>query len=133
MGATKQPFLQMQLVWKKPSKYPHKIKLTCMLCKCDHLLRDCHGIPKILEVWSTGSHQPLSSTSRDSAFDQLCTSDSKVHGKKGKVKFPCKLREGSHPIHLYPYMDETSKVFETLQILNHQFKPVTKRFLPIPH
>lgn len=71
-----------------------------MLCKGDHLLRDCFGIPKVLEVWSTSSHQPLSSTSGNHASDKSSTNDSKVHGKKCKVKFPCKLHEGNHPIHL---------------------------------
>lgn len=85
-----------------------------MLCKGDHLLRHCPGIPKVLEVWSIGSHRPLSSASGDHAGDKPLAGDSKVHGKKGKVKFPCKLCEGNHPIHLCPYMDEASKVLENL-------------------
>ena len=95
----------------KPSNQPCKVKFPCMLCKGDDLLRDCPNIPKVLEVWSTGSHQPLPPTSRDNAGDKPSTSDSKVHGKKGKVKFPCKLCEGNHLIHLHPYMDEASKGF----------------------
>ena len=77
-----------------------------MLCKGDHLLRDCLGIPKVLEVWSTGSQQPLSSASGDHAGDKPSTSIHKVHRKKGKVKFPYRLCEGNHFIHLCPYMDE---------------------------
>jgi hypothetical protein len=75
---------------------------------------NCPGIPKVLEVWSTGSHRPLSSASGDHAGDKPSTSNSKVHGKKGKVKFPCKLCEGNHPIHLCPLMDEASKELENL-------------------
>ena len=60
---------------------PHKLKFPCKICKGDHLLWEFHGIPKILEVWSIGSHQPLSSTSRDHAGDKPSTSDNKDHGK----------------------------------------------------
>jgi len=35
-----------------PSAPPWKVKFPCKLCKDDHLLHDCPGIPKILEVWS---------------------------------------------------------------------------------
>ena len=54
----------------------------------------------------------MSSTSRDHAGDTPSTSGSKVHGKKGKVKFPCRLCEGNHPIHLCPYLDEAKKVLD---------------------
>ena len=77
-----------------------------MLCKGDHLLRNCHGIPKVLEVSSIGSHQPFSSAFGDHVGDKPSPSDSKVHGKKGKVKFPCRLCEWNHHIHLFPCMDE---------------------------
>jgi len=65
-------------------------------------------------VWSTGSDHPSLSTSRDHASDKPSTSDSKLHGKKGKVKFTCKLCEGNHPINLITYMEEDSKVLEDL-------------------
>lgn len=83
-----------------------------MLCKADHLLQNCPGIPKVLDVWSIGSHQPLSSTSRVHVGEKPSTSNNKVHGKKGKVKFQCKLCEGDRPIHLCPLLDETSKELE---------------------
>ena len=54
----------------------------------------------------------MSSTSRDHAGDTPSTSGSKVHGKKGKVKFLCRLCEGNHPIHLDPYLDEAKKVLD---------------------
>ena len=33
-----------------PSAPPRKVKFPCRLCKGDHLLRDCPGIPRVLEV-----------------------------------------------------------------------------------
>ena len=63
---------------------------------------------------STGSLQPFSSTSQDHVGDKLSASNNKIHGKNGKVKFPCNLREGKHPIHLCPLMDEASKELENL-------------------
>lgn len=50
----------------------------------------------------------------DHVGDKPSTSESKAHGKKGKVKFPCKLCEGNQPIHLCPLMDEASKELENL-------------------
>ena len=38
----------------KPSNPPWKFKFPCMLYIGDHLLRDCPGIPKVLEEWSNG-------------------------------------------------------------------------------
>jgi len=83
-----------------------------MLCKGDNLLQNFPSVPNVLEVWSIGSHQPLSSAYGNHASDKPSTS--KVHGKKGKVNFPCKLCEGNHPIHLCPLMDEASKELENL-------------------
>ena len=37
------------IVPMKSSNLPRKVKFPCMLCKGDHLLRDCSGIPKVLE------------------------------------------------------------------------------------
>ena len=54
----------------------------------------------------------MSSTSVDDAGDTPSTSGSKVHGNKGKVKFPYRLYEGNHPIHLCPYLDEAQKVLD---------------------
>lgn len=34
-----------------------KPKYPCKVCKGDHFLINCHGIPKVLEVWSNNSHQ----------------------------------------------------------------------------
>jgi len=54
----------------------------------------------------------VSSTSRDHAGDAPSTSGSKVHENKGKIKFPCRLCEGNHSIHLCPYLDEAKKVLD---------------------
>ena len=34
------------------------------------------------------------------------------HAPSGKVKFPYRLCEGNHPIHLFPYLDEDKKVLD---------------------
>jgi len=99
---------------EKSSNQPCKVKFACMLCRGDHLLRDCPNIPKVLEVWSTGSHCPLSSSSRDHDGEKSSTSDSKVHGQKDKLKFPSKLREGIIIFTFFPYIEEASKVLENL-------------------
>ena len=101
-----------------------------MLCKGDHLLQNCPGIPKVLEVWSTGSHRPLSSTSGAHVGDKPSTS--KSHGKKGKVKFPYKLCEGNHPIHLFPLLDEASKELENLIASQPRLPTRYRKFFPDP-
>ena len=103
---------------EKLSVKPHKVRNLCKLCIGDHILQNCPNIPQILEEWSSHSHHHVSSTSGDNAGDTPSTSDSKVHGKKGKVKFPCRLCEGNHPIHLCPYQDEAKKVLD-----NHPDSP----------
>ena len=65
-------------------------------------------------MWSTGSHQSSSSASGDHSGDKPSTINNRVHGKKGKVKFPYKLCEGNHPIHLCPLLDEASKELKNL-------------------
>ena len=48
----------------KPCNPPQKVKFPCMLCQGDHFLRECLGIPKVLETWSN-DRLPLSSTSEN--------------------------------------------------------------------
>ena len=84
-----------------------KPKYPCKLCKGDHFLINCPGIPKVLEVWSEKSHQLSIDPS---------TCDSQVPGKKGKVRFPCKLCKGSHQTHIFPQMGEASKSLENLTV-----------------
>jgi hypothetical protein len=44
----------------KPTKITRKPKFPCRICKGEHIIRYFPGIPKVLEVWSTGSQQPVS-------------------------------------------------------------------------
>ena len=80
------------------------------LCKEDHLLRDCPGIPRVLEVWSHDPARPSSSTD-----DHGDATSSVGNGKeKGKIRIPCRLCEGKHPLHLCPLMDKACAVLESL-------------------
>ena len=84
-----------------------KPKFPCSVYKGDHFLRECPGIPKVLEMWSSKS---LASTGH--AGDTLSTSDVKVGKKNRTAKFPCILCEGDHNSHLFPHMDEASYLLE---------------------
>jgi hypothetical protein len=88
-----------------------KPKFPCSLCKGDHFLRDCPGLIKVLEMWSS-----TSSTSVGHADDTPSTSDVQVGKKKKIVKFPCMLCKGNHHSHLFPRMDEASSLLEKLQL-----------------
>jgi hypothetical protein len=88
-----------------------KPKFPCSLCKGDHFLRDCPGIPKLLEMWSS-----TSVASADHANDTFSTSDVKVGKKKTTFKVPCMLCKGDHYSHLCPRMDEDSSLLEKLQL-----------------
>jgi len=45
-----------------PSAPLHKVKFPCKLCKGDHIIFYCRGIPRILEVWSQDLACPSSSS-----------------------------------------------------------------------
>jgi len=93
-----------------PFAPPRKVKFPCRLCKDDHIPRDCPGIPRILEVWSRDlAHPSLSSEAQGDAT--LSTRNGK---KKGKIRIPCRLCEGNHPLHLCPFMDKASIVLKSL-------------------
>jgi len=81
-------------------------------------------------VWSIGSHRPLSSASGNHARGKPSTS--KAHGKKWKVKFPCNLCEGNHPIHLFPLMDEASKELENLAASQPHLPASYRKLSPDP-
>jgi len=95
----------------KPSDPPWKVRFPCKLCKDDHLLRDCPSIPRFLEVWSEDLNRPCPSTSGDHVDVTPSTNDDK---KKGKIRFPCRLCEGDHLLHLCPLMDKAFNVLENL-------------------
>jgi hypothetical protein len=88
-----------------------KPKFPCSLCKGDHFLRDCPGLIKVLEMWSS-----TSSASVGHVDDTPSTSDVQVGKKKKTVKFPCMLCKGNHYSHLFPRMDEASSLLEKLQL-----------------
>ena len=92
-----------------PSAPSRKVKFPCRLCE-DHLLRDCPGIPRVLEVWSRDPARP-SSSSEAHGDVPLSTHKGK---EKGKIRIPCRLCEGNHPLHLCPLMDKASGVLASL-------------------
>lgn len=77
----------------------HTPKYTCKLCKGDHFLINCSGIPKVFEVWSNNSYQ---------LTVDLSTSDSQILRENIKVTFHFRLCKGTHHSHLFPHMDEAS-------------------------
>jgi hypothetical protein len=93
-----------------------KPKYPCRLCKGSHLLKDCPGLPKVIEVWSTHPHQPTSLASEQHADKPPSTNHDTVGKKKSRVKFPCMLCIGSHLTHLCPHMDEASKLLEYMTV-----------------
>jgi len=103
-------------VWP-PSAPPRKVEFPYRLCKEDHLLRDCPGIPRVLEVWSHDLARP-SSSSEAHGDATLSVGNGK---KKGKIRIPCKLCEDHHPLHLCPLMDKASAVLESLTASSPQF------------
>jgi hypothetical protein len=86
----------------KITQTTRKPKYPCRLCKGSHLLKDCPGLPKVIEAWSTHPHQPMSSASEQHDDDLPSTSHDTVGKKKSIVKFPCMLCKGCHLTHLFP-------------------------------
>jgi hypothetical protein len=104
----------------KITQTPRKPKYPCRLCKGSHLLKDCPGLSKIIEAWSTHPRQPTSLASEQHADDLPSTSHDIVGEKKSRVKFPCMLCKGSHLTHLCPCMDEASKLLEDMTVSQPQ-------------
>jgi hypothetical protein len=104
----------------KITQTTRKPKYPCRLCKGSHLLKDCPGLSKVIEVWSTHPRQPMSSASEQHADDLPSTSHDTVGKKKSRVKFPCMLCKGSHLTHLCPRMEEASKLLEDMTISQPQ-------------
>jgi hypothetical protein len=104
----------------KITQTTRKPKYPCRLCKGSHLLKDCPGLSKVIEVWSTHPRQPMSSASEQHADDLPSTSHDTVGKKKSRVKFPCMLCKGSHLTHLCPCMEEASKLLEDMTVSQPQ-------------
>jgi hypothetical protein len=104
----------------KITQTTHKPKYPSRLCKGIHLLKDCPGLSKVVEAWSTHPRQPMSSSSEQHADDLLSTSHDTIGKKKSRVKFLCMLCKGSHLTHLCPCMDEASKLMEDMNVSQPQ-------------
>jgi hypothetical protein len=114
----------------KITQTTHKPKYPCRLCKGSHLLKDCPSLPKVIEAWSTHPRQPMSSASEQHADDLPSTSHDTVGKKKSRVKFPCMLCKGIHLTHIFPHMEEASKLLEDMTISQPQL-PVAYRKLSL--
>jgi hypothetical protein len=104
----------------KITQKPHKPKYPCRLCMGIHLLKDCPGLSKVIEVWYTHPDQPMSSASEQHTDDLPSTSHDMIGKKKSRVKFPCMLCKWNHLTHLCPHMDEASKLLEDMIVSQPQ-------------
>jgi hypothetical protein len=104
----------------KIAQTTRKPKYPCRLCKGSHLLKDCPGLPKVIEAWSTHPHQPMSLAYEQHADDFPSTSHDIVGKKKSRAKFLCMLCKGSHLTHLCPHMEEASKLLEDMTVSQPQ-------------
>jgi hypothetical protein len=114
----------------KITQTTRKPKYPCRLCKGSHLLKECLGLSKVIEAWSTHPRQSMSSASEQHADDFLSTSHDIVGKKKSRAKFPCMLCKGSHLTHLCPHMEEASKFLEDMTVSQPQL-PVAYRKLTL--
>jgi hypothetical protein len=78
------------------------------------LLKDFPVLSKVIEVWSTGSQKATSLAFGHHVVDNPSTSHNAVGENKIRVKFPCRLCEGSHQTYLFPSMDEASCLLEKI-------------------
>jgi hypothetical protein len=104
----------------KITQTTRKPKYPCRLCKGSHLLKDCPGLSKVIEAWSPCPGQPMSLASEQHADDPPSTSHDTIGKKKSRVKFPCMICKGSHLTHLFPHMDEASKLLEDMTVSQPQ-------------
>jgi len=89
---------------------PPKVKFPCRLCKENHLLRDCPGIPRVLGIWACDPARPSPSAVPHGDGTPI-VGNSKGNGK---IRLPCKLCEGHHFLHLCPLMDKATSTLESL-------------------
>jgi hypothetical protein len=104
----------------KITQTTYKPKYPCRLCKGSHLLKECPGLSKVIEAWSTHPHQPMSLASEQHVDDFPSTSHNLVGKKKSRAKFPCMLCKGIHLTHLCPRMEEASKFLEDMIVSQPQ-------------
>jgi hypothetical protein len=104
----------------------------CRFCKGSHLLKECSGLSKVIEAWSTHPRQPMSLASEQHVDDLLSTSHDTIGKKKSRVKFPCMLCKGSHLTHPYPCMDEAFKLLEDMTVSQPQLPIAYCKLSPNP-
>jgi hypothetical protein len=104
----------------KITQTTRKPKYPCRLCKGIHLLKECPGLSKVIEAWSTHPCQPMSLASEKHVDGLPSTSHDTIGKKKSRVKFPCMLCKGSQLTHLFPCMDEASKLLEDMIVSQPQ-------------
>jgi hypothetical protein len=104
----------------KITQTTHKPKYPCRICKGIHLLKECPGLSKVIEAWSTHPRQPMSLASEQHADDFPSTSHDIVGKKKSRAKFLCMLCKGSHLTHLFPHMDKASELLEDMTVSQPQ-------------
>jgi hypothetical protein len=80
----------------KITQTTRKPKYPCRICKGNHLLKDCPGLSKVIEAWSTHPHQTMSLAYEQHTNDPSSTSHDIVGKKKSRFKIPCMLCKGSH-------------------------------------
>jgi hypothetical protein len=105
-------------------------KYPCRICKGSHILNDFPGLSKVIEAWSIDLFQSMLSASEQHVDDPSSTSQDTVGKKKSRVNFPCMLSRGSHQTHLFPRMDEASKLLEDMIVSQPQL-PVAYRNLTL--
>jgi hypothetical protein len=101
----------------KITQTTRKPKYSCRICKGSHLLKDFLGLSKVIEAWYTHPCQPMSSSYEQHDDALPSTSQDTVEKKKSRVNFLCRLCGGSHQTHIFPHMDEASKLLEDMIVL----------------
>jgi hypothetical protein len=112
----------------KITQTTRKPKYPCRFCKGSHLLKDFPSLSKVIEVWSTHPDQPMSLASEQHTDDLPSISHDTIGNKKSRVKFPCMLCKGSHLTHLFPCMDEASKLLEYMTVSQPQILASYRNF-----
>jgi hypothetical protein len=69
----------------------------------------------------------MSSAYEQHVYDLLSTSHNTVRKKKSRFRFMCMLCGGSHQTHLFPHMDEASKLLEDMTISQPQLPVVYRK------
>lgn len=106
-------------------------RFPCKLCKGCHHTHLFSGIWEVQRIWSQpqgsssidspmSSQQPLSPTSTSPIANKTSNSDNNIKGKKGKLKFSCKLWSQNHITHIFPHIEESYQSLEDSVISQQQ-------------